>query len=191
MMGSMVKVRFITAFPPYHVNAGDTREVSENVAKKLLTEYHVIEDYAREKDRVIVVRVVDIEIMKELGKEWYPYSTHIMMASAAKPYLEAGRLVLGDEHVPQFHDGGSPGTEDDGHGKEVEHTGTPASMPVDDYGIEYFADGHPSMCYVVLEDFVADGLVYRKGLRFCNSIVDFSRMVASGKLGREGVLNGN
>jgi len=185
----MVKVKFIKAFPPYHLNAGDTRDVSENVAKKLLTEYRVIEDYAQEKDRIIVVKVADIGLKKELGKDWYLYSTHLMMASSARPYLEAGRLVI--EGVSQSHDGGSSGMQETDHGgKEVEHTGTSATIPMENHEIEYLANTQQQLCYVVLEDFMAGGLVYRTGLHFCNSLVDFSKMVASGKLRREGVLNG-
>lgn len=158
-MGKRVKVKFIKFFEPYGLKAGATREVSEEVAHKLLERYGVIEDPFHKKRLFVTVRVVK-SLVKKYGGTWFPTSEHLVTPEVVKDDLENGSLVIIEDEIDEAEDPlanflGGPGRER----KE-----------------------RNMVSYRVIKTFAYDHLMWRKGLTFQNNILDFSEQIENGEI---------
>lgn len=92
---NLITVRFTEDFAPYGITKGGERKVSENVAKKLLEDYGVIEDYRADewRNKMIMVRA-QCDLNKELGRGWYVNTTHLVLGRMVEQYIKDGRLII-------------------------------------------------------------------------------------------------
>lgn len=88
----LITVKFIVDFPPYHLLAGQTRQVSESVAKKLYETYKVIEPYDGLKEPIVTVRV--IKNMNKIIKGWFPGTEQLAVMSRVRQYVDEGLIVV-------------------------------------------------------------------------------------------------
>lgn len=92
-MPSKITVTFTADFVPYGIKAGATRDVSPDVAHKLLDNYHVIADPFNVMPKYPLVRLTK---KLKYGADWYPMSLHMVTPEIARQLIGEGSAVLVD-----------------------------------------------------------------------------------------------